>query len=186
MPDEPAIAAVRQRLAAQGVHPFSLPLAIDVAVLHRKDGATFSVLGDWHGRAGYLIIGLVIFRIVWGFVGTHYARFAQFSFGPRAVLRYLGALAGGRPEHHVGHNPAGSWAIWAILGLGAATGITGYMTFNELGGESLEELHEAFANAWLVVVFVHVAGVIVSSHESDVVRGERVSHFGEPAWRGDV
>ncbi len=158
------------------VRVWDLPVRVFHWALAGSFGAAYVLaeserLRQVHVMLGYTVLGLIAFRLLWGFVGTHYARFAQFSFGPRAVLRYLGALAGGRPEHHVGHNPAGSWAIWAILGLGAATGITGYMTFNELGGESLEELHEAFANAWLVVVFVHVAGVIVSSllHRENLV-----------------
>ena len=116
-----------------------------------------------HVMLGYTVLGLIAFRLVWGFVGTYYARFSSFLFGPGAVLGYLGSVARGRPQHHLGHNPAGSWAIYAILALGAATGVTGYLTLNELGGEGVEDLHETLANAWLVVVFVHVAGVIVSS-----------------------
>jgi cytochrome b len=116
-----------------------------------------------HLMFGYTVLGLIAFRLLWGFVGTHHARFASFLFGPGAALGYLGSLVRGQPQRHLGHNPAGSWAIYAILALGAATGVTGWLTLNELGGEAVEELHEAFANAWLVVVFVHVAGVIVSS-----------------------
>jgi cytochrome b len=116
-----------------------------------------------HVMFGYTVLGLVAFRLVWGFVGTRFARFASFLFGPGAVLGYLRSVARGRPEHHLGHNPAASWAIYSILALGAATGITGYFTLNELGGDAVEELHEALANAWLAVVFVHVAGVILSS-----------------------
>jgi cytochrome b len=116
-----------------------------------------------HVMFGYTVLGLIAFRLVWGFIGTHYARFASFLFGPGAVLGYLGSVARGRPQHHLGHNPAASWAIYSILALGAATGATGYLTLNEIGGDGVEELHEALANAWLVVVFLHVAGVILSS-----------------------
>ena len=148
---------------------------------------------DLHVMFGYTVLGLVAFRLLWGFVGTHYARFSSFLFGPRATLQYLVGLVSGRAERHLGHNPAGSWAIWAILGLAAATGVTGYMTFNELGGEAVEEIHEALANAWLVVVFVHVAGVIASSvmHRENLVRAMvtgrkngRVSDGIARAWRG--
>ena len=58
---------------------------------------------------------------VWGLIGTRYARFASFAFGPSAVLAYLRSLLTARPDHHLGHNPAGSWAIFALLGLGLAT-----------------------------------------------------------------
>jgi len=118
-----------------------------------------------HVMFGYTVLGLIAFRLVWGFVGTRYARFASFLFGPGAVLGYLGSVARGRPQHHLGHNPAASWAIYSMLALGVATGLTGYLTLNEIGGGGVEELHEALANAWLVVVFVHVAGVILSSFQ---------------------
>jgi cytochrome b len=71
-------------------------------------------------------------------------------------------LRGDRP-HYVGHNPAGSLAIWAILILAGLTGLSGYATYNEFGGDALEEVHEFLANAWLMVVGMHIAGVVVSS-----------------------
>lgn len=158
------------------VRVWDLPVRVFHWALAGSFGAAYVLseserLRQVHVMLGYTVLGLIAFRLLWGFVGTRHARFAQFAYGPGAVLRYLRALAGGRPEHHLGHNPAGSWAIWAILGLGAATGVTGYMTYEAIGGEALEELHEAFANAWLVVVFVHVAGVIVSSllHHENLV-----------------
>jgi cytochrome b len=75
-------------------------------------------------------------------------------------------------EHYVGHNPAGSYVIYAILLVGLLTGVTGYLTLSEQGGESLEEAHEFFANVWLALVIFHVAGVIVSSflHRENLVR----------------
>ena len=116
-----------------------------------------------HVMFGYTVLGLVAFRLLWGLVGTRYARFTSFLYGPRAVLRYLSAVARREPERHVGHNPAASWAVYSILALGAATGIPGYCTLNEIGGETVAELHELMANAWLVVVVVHVIGVITAS-----------------------
>jgi cytochrome b len=79
------------------------------------------------------------------------------------VLRYLRSLVALRPEHHVGHNPAGSWAIYLLLGLTAAAGLSGLAVYNDFGGELFEELHEGLANAMLAVVTVHVAGVLASS-----------------------
>lgn len=116
-----------------------------------------------HVMFGYTVLGLIGFRLVWGFVGTRYSRFSSFLFGPRATLRYIGSIAHGAPENHVGHNPLGSYAVYAILVLGLLTGISGYLTLNEIGGEGAEEFHEVIANLWLVVVGVHIAGVIVSS-----------------------
>lgn len=125
-----------------------------------------------HVMFGYTVLGLVAFRLVWGFVGTRYARFASFLYGPRRAFEYLRGLLHGDPPRYLGHNPAGSWAVYAILGIAAATGITGYMTLNEIGGEGIEELHDALANGWLLLVGAHVLGVIASSiaHRENLAR----------------
>jgi cytochrome b len=116
-----------------------------------------------HFLFGYSLLGLIVFRIVWGFIGSRYARFGNFFQGPGATLRYLGSMAKRQPEHHVGHNPAGAAAVWLLLGLGLAVAITGWQMAVGSAGESLEEVHDALAIAMLVVVGVHIVGVIVSS-----------------------
>lgn len=128
---------------------------------------------DIHIMLGYTMLILIAFRVLWGFIGSRYARFGAFAFGPGRVAQYLRSLLGTKPEHHVGHNPAGSWAIYLLLGLALTAGITGYAALNELGGEWLEEFHEGAANAMLAVVLVHIAGVIASSlrHHENLVRG---------------
>lgn len=141
-------------------------------------------LRDVHVVLGYTVFGLIAFRLLWGVVGTRYARFTSFAFGPRAVLAYLKSLLTLRPQHFLGHNPAGSIAIYALLALGLLTGLTGYAHYNELGGEWLEDLHEGLANAMLAVVFVHIAGVIVSSllHRENLARAMVTGYkTGEPA-----
>jgi cytochrome b len=126
---------------------------------------------DVHVALGYLLLALIGFRVVWGLVGTRYARFRSFAFRPSQVLSYLRSLLRGSPQHYVGHNPAGSWVIYGLLLLGVLSGVTGYATYNELGGEAFEELHEAFASAMLALVTLHVGGVIVSSllHRENLV-----------------
>jgi len=125
-----------------------------------------------HVILGYTATGLILFRIVWGFLGPPFARFRSFWFTPRAAVEYLKSLLSRQPQHFVGHNPAGSYAIYAILLAGLATGITGYMSLNEAGGESAEDIHEVCANVWLVLVIIHVAGVILGSwiHRENLVR----------------
>lgn len=124
-----------------------------------------------HITLGYTMMGLVGFRIIWGLIGTRYARFAQFVHGPRAALRYLGAMLRGRPEHYTGHNPAGALAILAMLSLALAVTLTGWSLYQELGGHALKEVHEFFANAMLALVGVHVAAVLLSSriHRENLV-----------------
>ncbi len=118
---------------------------------------------DIHIMLGYTMLILITFRVLWGIIGTRYARFGSFLFGPARVAAYLKSLLTTTPEHHIGHNPAGSWAIYLLLGLTLAAGLTGYATQNGLGGEWLEELHEGVAHAMLAVVLMHIAGVIASS-----------------------
>ena len=127
---------------------------------------------DVHTVFGYTMLGLIAFRMIWGVIGTRYARFGEFAFGPGRVGRYLVSIARGAPQHFVGHNPAGSWAIYAILALTVLAGASGWASFNDVGGHFMEELHEGIANTLLAVVFVHIAGVIVSSllHRENLVR----------------
>jgi cytochrome b len=127
---------------------------------------------DVHVTLGYTVLGLVGFRLLWGLVGTRYARFWSFAFGPRRVLRYVNSLLTRSPQHYVGHNPAGSWGIYALLGFSVLAGVSGYATYNEIGGHWMEDAHEALANAMLAVVLVHVCGVLVSSllHRENLVR----------------
>ena len=149
-------------------------------LLSEQDGAR-----TFHVMFGYTVAGLLVFRLLWGFVGSHYARFRSLAFGPATAIGYLKDLASGRARDYAGHNPAGSWAIHALLVLAAGTAVTGWLHYNGIGGGAFEEAHEGLANAWLLMVAVHVAGVIVGSlaHRRNLVatmiRGYR------PATGGD-
>lgn len=129
-------------------------------------------LRDVHVMLGYTMAGLVAFRLVWGVLGTRYARFASFAYGPRQVLSYLKSLLTRSPQHYLGHNPAGSWAIYGLLGLSALAAAAGYATYNDVGGHAMEEVHEALANGLAALVLVHIAGVAASSllHGENLVR----------------
>ncbi len=116
-----------------------------------------------HTMLGYTVLGLVMFRLLWGFVGTRYARFSSFAYGPGKAVGYLRDLVHKQSGDYVGHNPAGSWAVYLMLALALVTGITGYLTLNQIGGEVFEEIHGVAANTWLVVVIAHILGVIASS-----------------------
>lgn len=127
-------------------------------LLAEEDGAR-----RLHVMFGYTVAGLVLFRLLWGLVGSRHSRFSDFAYGPRAVRGYLHGLATGRARDYEGHNPAGGWMIYGLLVLAGATALAGWLNYNAVGGETFEEIHEALASAWLALVAVHLAGVVVSS-----------------------
>lgn len=116
-----------------------------------------------HVLAGGTVVGVALFRLLWGFVGTRHARFTDFVRGPSAALGYLKSLLTPKPQHHIGHNPAGGWAIVLLLALALAAGATGWLNYQEIGGKWAEELHEGVVNTMLAVVLVHLAGVATGS-----------------------
>ncbi|WP_305908671.1 cytochrome b/b6 domain-containing protein [Methylomarinum sp. Ch1-1] len=138
-----------------------------------------------HVWAGYLIGGLLLFRIVWGFVGNRYARFANFICSPAAGLRYLQEVVELKGKRYLGHNPAGAWMIVLLLLsllLTTLTGVAVYAADQSAGpmaglvGTAQEELweesHEFFANLTVFLVILHVLGVLLESfvHRESLVR----------------
>ena len=122
-----------------------LVLSFTVAFLTAESERT----RDIHVLSGYILLGLLAFRLLWGFIGTRYARFGSFLFGPGEVVSYVRSLVKHKPAHYLGHNPAGSVAIWLLLALGFASAVSGVMVYQELGGDALEELHEVSSYAML-------------------------------------
>ena len=110
-----------------------------------------------HVTFGYTFGALLVFRLIWGVFGTRYARFGNFVRGPVAVLQYLKSLKTGRPEHHVGHNPAGAVAIVLMIALGLVQLVTGWAAYNDVGGEWRSQLHDVSANVMVLVILVHLA-----------------------------
>ena len=94
-------------------------------------------LGDfslrWHRYNGYAILTLVVFRVLWGLVGSSTARFAAWITAPWTALAYLGRVLSGRGKPYLGHNPAGGWMILALLGLAAAQAGAGLFTADSNG-----------------------------------------------------
>ncbi|BCB25972.1 hypothetical protein SKTS_08580 [Sulfurimicrobium lacus] len=114
-----------------------------------------------HVFSGLLMLGLIVCRLIWGFAGSRYARFSSFLFSPVAGFRYLLDTLQGKAERHVGHNPAGSWAIYLLLLLGIGISVSGLALLT--AGEQFEDIHEVLANGALAVVVVHIVGVIAAS-----------------------
>jgi cytochrome b len=125
-----------------------------------------------HVYAGGGLVGAAIFRVLWGLIGSRYALFADFVREPGAALAYLKSLLHSSPQHYVGHNPAGGWAIVLLLALAVLSSVTGWLNYQDIGGHRVEEWHEASVHAMLIVVMVHLAGVLVGSvaHHENLAR----------------
>lgn len=141
-----------------------------------------------HVNSGYLVLGLILFRVIWGFAGTSYARFSDFVYRPGIVIDYIKDIVKFRAKRYIGHNPAGGLMILLLLIFLVLTGLSGMMLYGADDGaglfagimsgmshdreEALEELHEFFANGTVVLVFIHVAGVVFESllHKENLIR----------------
>jgi cytochrome b len=129
-----------------------------------------------HVVAGYTIAGLLLVRIVWGLIGTRYARFSNFVYRPATVKSYLKDVVAFRARRYLGHNPAGGAMVIALLLMLVGTVMSGLLAYGVeeqagplaglvagIDGDWLKELHEFFANGTLALVVVHVVGVIAAS-----------------------
>jgi cytochrome b len=125
---------------------------------------TARVSADIHDGAGYLAAALVVVRLLWGALGSPYARFSQFVRGPATVTRYLRAMLGGREARHIGHNPAGGAMVLVLLAAMAATALTGWMMTTDayFGVDWVQRLHGLIAHGLLLLVFAHIGGVVLA------------------------
>jgi cytochrome b len=130
---------------------------------------------DWHRYSGYSMLGLLIFRIYWGFAGGSTARFSSFVRGPRRTLAYLRSLRDqNKPPAVPGHNPLGAWSVLALLALlltqvglglfavdvdGIESGpLSAFVSFD--AGRQLAEWHEDLFNVLLFFIGLHLVAVL--------------------------
>ncbi len=118
-----------------------------------------------HRYIGYLACGLVVSRLLWGFIGSRYARFSSFFPTPSRIAAHFRHMKAGQFGHDIGHNPIGAlmmFALWVtILGLG----VSGFMMETDAywGNEAVMEIHELLANLMWVLIGLHVAAVFIMS-----------------------
>lgn len=156
-------------------HPvWDLPIRLFHWLLVLAIAAAFSTawiggnLMDWHGRIGIAVIGLVSFRLAWGFLGTPTARFRHFVRGPRAIRAYLRGEWKG-----VGHNPLGALSVLTLLALVAAQAGTGLFSNDDIAfqgpladlvskewSDKLLGYHVLLQNVLLGIVILHVAAIV--------------------------
>ena len=129
-------------------------------------------LRNYHVALGYILLGLLVFRLLWGFIGTRYARFGSFLFNPKEILAYLGSMIKGKPAHYLGHNPAGSVSVWLLLALGLFICVTGMLALQDDASDLVVDMHGMATNVMLAVIALHLIGVLMSSilHRENLVR----------------
>lgn len=149
---------------------------------------------EWHLKLGYSVLTLLIFRVVWGFIGGHWSRFKQFFYSPLTILRYLRGQS--KPEHDVGHNPLGSLSVWGLLFILGAQIATGLMSDDEIATQgplvkfvssALSSLATSYHKHWgkwiiMVLVCLHIAAILfyLFKKKENLIRpmlhGDKESH----------
>lgn len=141
-----------------------------------------------HAHAGYTVVLLVTFRVVWGFVGTTHARFVDFIPTPKITGNYLQHFIRRRAEPYTGHDPLGALMIFSLLTCLLITGFSGMALFAMEGsgplantltatlvatwpGALIENVHDFFAHLTMILVIVHITGVLVTSilHKENLI-----------------
>jgi cytochrome b len=158
---------------------WTLLVAFTVAYFAEED--TLNV----HVWAGYTVGALILVRVLWGFIGSPHARFADFLYAPATTLRYVRDLVLMRAPRYLGHSPGGGAMVIVLLLFLAATVITGLIVyggeqqagplagmFTRETGERVEDAHELLANITLALVLAHIAAVVLASfeHRENLVR----------------
>ena len=149
---------------------WSLVLLFAISVASGKVGGEWIV---WHMRSGYAILALVTFRLIWGFVGGEYARYASFLTGPIRAMKFAKGLLGKTHEHVIGHNPVGGWMVIVLLLLLATQAVLGMFSNDEIATTgplaryvsdatsiTLMGRHRTIGDILLVLVGVHIAAVL--------------------------
>lgn len=128
----------------------------------------------WHARLGYLVIGSLVFRVLWGFVGSETARFRQFLYAPKIVIDYLRRLFDKSPGTfaRAGHNPAGGWMVLLMLLLLISQTMSGLFNYDDVSFEaplyaSVDEAVSDAAHSWheinfdliLIAVSLHLLAI---------------------------
>jgi cytochrome b len=117
----------------------------------------------FHYAFGYSAVALILFRLVWGFIGTKYARFSQFVRGPNSIIKHFKGVLRKHEEETPGHNPAGGMVMIGLMIIILLIGITGYLSIKELLGDLMSEFHEAIASLAVALVIVHIAAAVIMS-----------------------
>lgn len=152
-----------------------LVVSFTVAYAFTSEGESLNL----HLLMGYTVVGLLLFRLIWGFVGSKYARFRQFIFPASQLIQHVKGLLHGQGRPTTGHNPAGSAMVFSLLLLLLAIVLSGMMLdgIQRQGPLSalmwdipytweplLQTIHGILADLTVAMVVLHVTGAIVESY----------------------
>jgi len=116
-----------------------------------------------HVTMGYTMLGIVGFRVIWGFIGSKYARFTTIKPRFLRVRENIQAIFRGEKELSIGLNALGFLAAYLLMGLVLLVSTSGYLVFNEIGPELISEAHELAGNLLIAVVVVHVGAIVLNA-----------------------
>lgn len=146
-----------------------------VLILLQYASGEFDLLPmEWHYWLGYATLALIVFRVLWGFLGSTTSRFAEFVRGPGAVARYACASVRGREEPFVGHNPLGGWSVLLMLACIAVQSISGLFASDDLTESGLlasrvsdetvkwmTRVHNVNRYVLLMLIVLHISAVLL-------------------------
>lgn len=137
-------------------------------------------VGATHEWAGYVALGLVAFRLLWGFVGSGHARFADFVPGPNQLIGYSRQMLRGAEPRHIGHNPAAALMILFLLAAVIVISVSGWLLTTDWGwgSETIEQVHELAVDTTLVAIALHVLAAIYESfkHRENLIGSMFTGH----------
>jgi cytochrome b len=122
-----------------------------------------STVFAYHMLAGLTLGFVVTLRVIWAFIGTKNAQFSSFAFAPKDLFGYFTGFISGSKRKWAGHNPASSWAAIIMMTLALGLSISGYLMASGGDKESIEDIHELFANGFVIVAILHVTGIVLHS-----------------------
>jgi cytochrome b len=176
---------------------WSLVLSVTAALITGQVGGNYI---EWHGKIGLFIIGLIVFRLVWGVLGSTYARFAQFFPTPAKLKAYLGGKWRG-----VGHNPLGAFSVFGLLGLLGFQMISGLFGNDDITfygplfdlvskdvSNKLTSLHHLASNLIYLLIALHIGAIAFYAHVKKdnlvkpMVTGWKETEDGESAKGGGL
>jgi len=198
MNPEPDLRNVRVWDLPTRLFHWSLALAVVGSLITGQVGGNAML---WHTRLGLAVMALLLFRVVWGFVGGHWSRFASFLYGPRSVMAYLRGDSGPSGRYDIGHSPVGALSVFALLGMLAIQVATGLVADDEIAttgplnrfvssttANIASDWHEEAGKTVLIVlVLAHVAAVLYYLRRkrrnliAPMIRGDRPLPEGTPA-----